>query len=169
MQYESLPEATMTRSPLAVPPSHRAGPLLGLAVALLALTIFGHFTIRTLEATADASNAVATAPGAADTDPALVSHGDGVVLGQPMPNPFTDTMRFAYEISDAPAWVDISVFDEAGRRVRILAHGTQGPGEHEATWDGLADDGAPVPYGTYFMRARVGEERHVSRVMYLHE
>ena len=158
----------MNRSHLPAPSSRHTGLLLG-TVALLTLAVLGHCELRALEAAADAHGVTAVDAAAADTDPALVSHGEGVVLGQPTPNPFTATMGYSYSISGEPAWVDISVFDGDGRRVRILAHGTQAAGDHEATWDGLGDDGAPVQYGMYFLRARVGEERHVSRVLYLQE
>ena len=131
------------------------------------VTTFDHFAIRTLEEALAAPDGAVAESDAADTDPELVSHGDGVALGRPMPNPFTGTMRYAYSIQGLPASVDIAVFDVAGRRVRILAHGTQTTGEYEATWDGLGDDGGHVRYGMYFLRARVGDERHVSRVMYL--
>jgi flagellar hook capping protein FlgD len=182
----------MIRSPFTAPTSRRAGPLLALAAALLATPVLAAVLMQNVSdepvaehssfaassahgratdqavALAASDDAVA-ASDAADTDPELVSHGDGVTLGRPMPNPFTGTMRYTYSIQGPPASVDIAVFDVAGRRVRILAHGTQTTGEYEATWDGLGDDGSYVRYGTYFLRARVGDERHVSRVMYQHE
>jgi hypothetical protein len=36
-------------------------------------------------------------------------------------------------------------------------------------WDGLAEDGSQVQHGMYFLRASVGANRQISRVMYLRE
>jgi len=69
----------------------------------------------------------------------------------------------------ADDWARVTILDVAGRRIRILAHGTQTTGVYEASWDGLGDDGSRVQYGMYFLRAAVGTERTISRVMYLHE
>ena len=133
------------------------------------VTSFDHFEIRTLE---EATGPLAAAP----ADPAAavpaveeVSHDAALVLGRPTPNPFSRTMRFAYSIPAGSAAVDIGVFDVAGRRIRALAHGTQTTGQYEAVWDGLGDDGARVRHGVYFLRASVGGNRTVSRVVYLKE
>jgi flagellar hook capping protein FlgD len=133
------------------------------------VTAFDRFQIRTLDEATGAPAAATAEPTAADADPAAALRDGAVTLGRPMPNPFTAAMRFAYAIPGPSAHVDIGVFDVAGRRIRILAHGTQTTGVYEASWDGLGDDGSRVQYGMYFLRAAVGTERTISRVMYLHE
>ena len=133
------------------------------------VTAFDHFEIRTLEDAKDSPGSAISNPSAPAIEASPGVHGGQITLGRPMPNPFTQTMRFAYSIPGGSAPVDIGVFDVAGRRIRILAHGTQTTGEYEAIWDGLGDDGAQVRHGMYFLRASVGSERRISRVMYLHE
>ena len=133
------------------------------------ITAFDRFETRTLEAATGTPGGAAQDPSAAATDAETAARSGSVMLGAPMPNPFTGTMRFAYSIPGASAPVDIGIFDVAGRRIRILAHGKQTAGEYEASWDGLGDDGARVRYGVYFLRAAVGESRRISRVVYLHE
>jgi flagellar hook capping protein FlgD len=132
------------------------------------ITAFDRFETRTLEAATGSPGVAAEDPSAA-IEPESAARNGSVMLGPPVPNPFTGTLRFAYSIPGASAPVDIGVFDVAGRRIRILAHGTQTKGEYEASWDGLGDDGARVRYGVYFLRAAVGETRRISRVVYLHE
>jgi hypothetical protein len=164
----------MTRSPQEVPRSRRAGPLLALAAALLAAPAPAADLSRGPAATPCSFNvtmsprAGAIERSAPDQDPALAS-GDAATFGRPQPNPFRDTMRFAYTVPGDSAHVDIAVFDESGRRVRILSHGTQASGKHEAAWDGSDPEGRPVPDGVYFLRARVGEARRISRITYRHE
>jgi hypothetical protein len=133
------------------------------------VTRFDHFEVRTLEeATSVASRIVdpVAAPNAA-VDPAAETNGDAIPLGRPTPNPFLKTMRFAYAIASGPAPVDIGVFDLAGRRIRTLAHGNQSTGRYEVRWDGLGDEGGQVKYGVYFLRAQVGTNARVSRIVYL--
>ena len=164
----------MIQSPIVALLSRRAGPVLALAAALLAAPAPAANLARGPSATPCSINvtmsprAGAIDPSAPDQDPALAS-GDAATFGRPQPNPFRDTMRFTYTVPADPAHVDIAVFDESGRRVRILSHGTQAPGQHEATWDGSDQEGRPVADGTYFLRARVGEARRISRITYRHE
>lgn len=133
------------------------------------VTSFDHFEIRTLE---EATGRFAPAPGepsAAIPDRGAPTQEASIALGRPTPNPFTRTMRFAYVIPGGSAAVDIGVYDVAGRRIRALARGVQTTGQYEAVWDGLADNGARVRYGMYFLRASIGAERSISRVVYLHQ
>lgn len=101
---------------------------------------------------------------------ATVSPSTGAAaLGKVTPNPFSGSMRFAYSIQAPSTHVDIAIFDATGRRMRILAHGTQKAGEYEATWDGTREDGVRVPSGLYLLRAAVGSERRILRVTYMNE
>lgn len=65
------------------------------------------------------------------------------------PNPFNPRTVITYALP-APAAVRLSVFDAAGRLVRVLADGAaQDAGPHEATWDGVGDDGRAAAAGVY--------------------
>ena len=66
------------------------------------------------------------------------------------PNPFNPrtTIRFSPPAADLAR---VEIFDVAGRRVRLLAAGTFGPGPVSMAWDGLDDAGRPVPSGAYLV------------------
>ena len=71
------------------------------------------------------------------------------------PNPFNPATVIPFRLEEAGT-VGLAVFDVAGRRIRELATGLYGPGDHAVTWHGLDDDGRTVPTGTYLVRLRVG-------------
>ena len=60
-------------------------------------------------------------------------------------------MRVTYEIPRG-GHVRISVFDLAGRRVAVLADGTQATGAHSVSWTDRTLDGPGLPAGVYFVR-----------------
>jgi hypothetical protein len=72
-------------------------------------------------------------------------------LTQNYPNPFTLTTEFAVTI-DQRGPVVVGVYDIAGRRVRLLNHGTREAGTHTVSWDGRNAAGADVASGVYFYR-----------------
>jgi hypothetical protein len=106
-----------------------------------------------------------------------VSNATGVVagvdvptafeLGEPSPNPFglTTSIRFAIPVDGRH--VRISVFDVAGRRVRMLWNGTPGVGRHVTTWDGRDAAGQRVASGVYFYRMDAGDFSQVRKVTVL--
>ncbi len=125
-------------------------------------TVLDHFTLRPL----DTSGSPAEAAGATSLAAPMPAAEPGVELYRPMPNPFEKTTRFAYAVGGA-ARVDVGVYDLAGRRVRTLVRGLQAAGQYETSWDGRADDGARVRNGVYFLRASVGTDIRLARVVYL--
>jgi len=65
------------------------------------------------------------------------------------PNPFNPRTVITYALPGAAA-VRLSVFDMAGRLVRVLADGSaRNAGRHETTWDGVGDDGRSAATGVY--------------------
>ena len=59
------------------------------------------------------------------------------------------------------------MFDLAGRRLRQLADGIAGAGEHVAEWNGRTDDGQRVPPGVYLYRLRANGITEAKRVVVL--
>jgi flagellar hook assembly protein FlgD len=82
------------------------------------------------------------------------------------PNPFKSTTSIAYTLT-APAEVSLAVYDVAGHRVRKLAFGMRGAGEHRVAWDGSDDTGSTVANGTYFLRLEAGDRVTVGKVSLL--
>ena len=72
-------------------------------------------------------------------------------IGRAVPNPAGSETHVDYTLSQAQH-VDVTVYDVAGRRVRILDSGIRAAGQHVATWDGRAEDGSQAPSGVYFFR-----------------
>jgi hypothetical protein len=79
------------------------------------------------------------------------------------PNPSRDGASVTYALPRA-ADVRLAVYDLAGRLVRLLDSGLQGPGMHAARWDGRDASGAETPAGLYLVRLHV-EGRDLTRAM----
>jgi hypothetical protein len=89
-------------------------------------------------------------------------------LYRAIPNPFTNTMSYSYRVpAGAEQSVEIGAYDMAGRLVRKLASGTQGPGQYTVEWNGRSDAGEPMAPGVYFVRARVAGTLQMTRVVFL--
>ncbi len=72
-------------------------------------------------------------------------------LFQNTPNPFNPVTEIRFELAGTSD-VDITVFDAAGRLVRVLERATRPAGVHGVRWDGRNDAGAPVSSGVYFYK-----------------
>jgi len=73
------------------------------------------------------------------------------------------TLTFAVE-RDGEA-VDAALYDVAGRRVRVLAHGPAAAGTRTLAWDGRDTHGTLTPAGVYFLNLRAGERTWRERVV----
>ena len=71
------------------------------------------------------------------------------------PNPFRTSTAIRFALP-AASNVNVSVFDAAGQRVRLLAAGARTAGEHSIEWNGSDDDGRALPSGIYFYRVQGG-------------
>ncbi|HEU4930376.1 MAG TPA: FlgD immunoglobulin-like domain containing protein [Candidatus Krumholzibacteria bacterium] len=74
-------------------------------------------------------------------------------LFQNSPNPFNPETEVRFELA-APANVSISIFDAAGRRVRVLIDDARPAGPNVLRWNGRDDSGQTVSSGVYFYRMR---------------
>jgi hypothetical protein len=88
------------------------------------------------------------------------------VLHRPLPNPFGASTAFRFELSRS-AEVTFSVFDVAGRRVRVLAEGVRPGGLNEIVWDGKDDHGTRVSSGIYFGTLRAGSRQLATKAVLL--
>ncbi len=87
-----------------------------------------------------------------------------LTLGPPRPNPAPGAVRVDLALPGAMP-VEVSVFDVAGRRVRTLVAGNEGPGDLHLVWDRRDADGRRAPAGLYFLRMRAGTEVRVRKVV----
>ena len=74
-------------------------------------------------------------------------------LFQNTPNPFNPETEIRFELA-APSDVSVTVFDAAGRLVRVLDSRNRPAGVHSVRWNGRNDAGEPVSSGVYFYRMR---------------
>ena len=73
----------------------------------------------------------------------------GLLMAQP--NPFTPSTVVRFVVPrDGP--VSLTVFDVAGRPVRVLADGFHAAGEYRVTWDGTRRGGSRLTPGVYLVR-----------------
>jgi flagellar hook assembly protein FlgD len=49
-------------------------------------------------------------------------------------------------------------------QVRVLEAGSRPSGRHQATWDGLDNEGRAVPTGTYFCRLSTAQGSHTRKL-----
>lgn len=77
------------------------------------------------------------------------------------PNPASGMVRILLTLPGAGI-ARVSVYDLAGRRVRVLSEGERQAGRSELVWDGRTDAGGTAGAGLYFARAEAGG-RCVSR------
>jgi hypothetical protein len=67
------------------------------------------------------------------------------------PNPFRSRASISFSLARASR-VSVDVYDIAGRRVKNLASGNRGAGDHRVVWDGRNESGRSVASGVYVAR-----------------
>jgi hypothetical protein len=95
------------------------------------------------------------------TDPEQASLGVSLA-----PNPSSGLVEVRYRLPDAGP-VRLSVFDLAGREVRVLASRPQSRGDHTLVWDGRDGNRRDVPSGVYLCSVEAGGERTTARLVWL--
>jgi len=86
-----------------------------------------------------------------------------LALSVPAPNPVHAACVMRVALPHA-ATVSLALFDQQGRRVRVLAQGARPAGENVIDWDGRDEDGRPVPSGVYYVRLESGGLRSTQRL-----
>jgi len=79
------------------------------------------------------------------------------------PARFSSSLSYGLPLSRGGQPYRLSIYDVAGREVRVLASGTVWPGWGNVRWDLSAGDGLRVPSGIYFAKLFVGATESVSR------
>jgi hypothetical protein len=92
----------------------------------------------------------------------------GVALHQNTPNPFAASTTIEYAIGERSNVV-LTIYDAAGRRVRVLVDAAQDPraGGYSASWDGKNDHGEAVASGVYVYRLKAGKATVSKKMMLL--
>ena len=85
------------------------------------------------------------------------------------PSPFRRDTRINYVVPSkgGETWVQVAIYDPAGRVVRTLVSDERSPGQYSTIWDGKADNGSALPTGVYFCRLRAGRDSRAQRLLLL--
>jgi 1,4-alpha-glucan branching enzyme len=92
--------------------------------------------------------------------------GDGGRLLRAFPNPLRPSTTVEFAVPSRQH-VNVTIYDVAGRKVRVLANGTHDGGRHERTWDGRDDEGRPLASGIYFLRLESHDVRETAKLVLL--
>ena len=103
--------------------------------------------------------------------PTILAVGDArahrVSFGLPRPTPSRERVVLEWSQPEADA-VRLTIYDTAGRSIRMLARGaTFAPGTHALEWNGTDVSGVRVAPGLYLARLAVGHEIRHARIMLL--
>ena len=90
-------------------------------------------------------------------------------LAAPHPNPARGELQFAFgvPIEQAGVALELAIYDLAGRRVRVIAHGPARAGRSEVRWDARDAAGGRVPGGVYLVRLSTGAQARARKLVVL--
>jgi YVTN family beta-propeller protein len=89
-------------------------------------------------------------------------------LAAPSPNPFAaGGVVLRYGIA-GETWVNLVIYDAAGRRVATLVDAVEPAGEHVIAWDGRDESGKRAAPGVYFAELRAGTEARSTKLILVH-
>jgi len=81
---------------------------------------------------------------------------DATFLEQNYPNPFNPNTTIAFGLKSG-GFVNLSIYDAAGRLVAVLINESRTVGPYTAVWTGKAENGSPAASGVYFYRLSAGD------------
>ena len=82
----------------------------------------------------------------------------GYVLKSNYPNPFKKETIIEYEIiPKSSEKIELSIYNLMGQKIRTLVNRYQNAGIYFSNWDGLHDQGLPMPNGIYYYVLRAGD------------
>ena len=82
------------------------------------------------------------------------------------PNPFNPRTTIEYAIPKA-AFVEVSIYNSTGVKIRTLLHEQQAAGTHTIKWDGRDNDTRIVSSGWYYYHLEAGELKATGRMLLL--
>ena len=77
-------------------------------------------------------------------------------LFQNYPNPFNQFTQIGFTLENS-AFVDLTIYDLLGRKVKTLASENLPPGYKSVLWDGTDESGKEVASGIYLYELKAGE------------
>lgn len=80
------------------------------------------------------------------------------------PNPFNPSTTIAYRL-EKPSNVRLTVYDVAGRQIKILVDEFQTGGRYSVRWNASGREGSLLASGMYFARLQVGDHVAVQKMV----
>lgn len=90
----------------------------------------------------------------------------GFELHQNYPNPFNPGTNISFYLSRSE-FVNLTVYNPLGQKIRDLAAGRYTTGTYEVQWDGRDNLGAEVPGGVYFYKINAGKFQATRKMLLL--
>jgi hypothetical protein len=87
-------------------------------------------------------------------------------LNQNYPNPFNATTEIRYDLP-RDCNVELTIYNVAGQRVRILVNKRETAGYKNARWDGTNDEGTAVTSGVYFYVLKTDGFKEIKKMVLL--
>jgi len=85
---------------------------------------------------------------------------------QNYPNPFNPTTQIGY-ILDQDGFVELTVYDITGRKIRTLVSENRSAGVYRVIWNGHDDSGKIVNSGVYLYQLRTADEVVSKRMIFV--
>jgi cytochrome c peroxidase len=87
-------------------------------------------------------------------------------LEQSYPNPFNLETTISFSLSKR-SYVDLSIYNILGEKVKTLVNGNLDAGNHTITWDGKNESGSVVASGIYFYKLNAGDNVTIKKMSLL--
>jgi uncharacterized delta-60 repeat protein len=80
------------------------------------------------------------------------------------PNPFSTQTTISFNLKN-PAYMELSIYNLKGHKVKTLQQGLLGKGDYNYSWNGKDDHGAPLSSGVYFYRMNIAGSQLTRRMI----
>ena len=87
-------------------------------------------------------------------------------LYQNYPNPFDHTTVISYQLSNT-TWVDLSIYNLMGQKIKTLTEGIRKPGLYHENWSRRDAHGKRVSSGIYFYRLQTRKSSQTKKMVLL--
>jgi hypothetical protein len=98
------------------------------------------------------------------TDHVLPEH---VLLYPCYPNPFNTSTTIEFDVAQANDFLQVSVYNVLGQKIKKLFAGPAEQGRHRVKWDGTTEDGMTVDSGVYVCQLQGREQSMLVKLMFI--
>ncbi len=81
------------------------------------------------------------------------------------PNPFNSSVSIKYQMQ-SPGFVDLTIYDLKGEKVRQIVEDYNSAGKHTAVWNGIDINHDKVSSGVYFVKIRIDNYVDTQKILF---